>query len=112
MRLGFFALADLLAPCGWLRPGHTGGKHHEAHPCACAQPSARLSVCARGWAVWLPVCPITATLTHRLSNALVQSTITTLRLVTRNAFGFNKPEALITVGLLALGGQKPAFAGR
>src|SRR3712207_7682214 len=49
---------------------------------------------ARGWAVWLPVCPITATLTHRLSNALAQSTNTTLRRATRNAFGLNKPEAL------------------
>src|SRR3712207_9526180 len=31
---GFFALADLLTPCGWLRPGHTGGSTHEAHLCA------------------------------------------------------------------------------
>jgi transposase len=55
---------------------------------------------------------ITATVTHRLSNALVESTNTKLRLLTRNAYGFTNPEALIALGLLALGGHKPALPGR
>jgi transposase len=55
---------------------------------------------------------ITATLTQRMSNALVESTNTKLRLLTRNAYGFKKPEALIALGLLALGGHKPTLPGR
>jgi transposase len=55
---------------------------------------------------------IQATIRHRLSNALVESTNTKLRLLTRNAYGFKKPEALIALGLLALGGHKPTLPGR
>lgn len=38
---------------------------------------------------------IYATLEHRLSNGLVQSTDTKIRLLTRKAFGFHSPEALV-----------------
>jgi transposase len=56
--------------------------------------------------------PIHATLQHRISNALVESTNTKIRLITRNAYGFKKPEALIALALLALGGHKPTLPGR
>ena len=55
---------------------------------------------------------IDATLEHRLSNALVESTNTKIRLFTRIAFGFRSPEALIALALLALGGNSPALPGR
>lgn len=55
---------------------------------------------------------IQAAIHHRLSNALVESTNTKLRLLTRNAYGFKKPEALIALGLLALGGHKPTLPSR
>lgn len=55
---------------------------------------------------------IDAALEHRLSNALVESTNTKIRLLTRVAFGFRSPEALIALALLALGGYRPALPGR
>ncbi|MGH9058214.1 MAG: ISL3 family transposase [Acidimicrobiales bacterium] len=55
---------------------------------------------------------IEATLTHRLSNALVESTNTKLRLLTRIAFGFRSAEALVALALLDRGGYCPPLPGR
>ncbi|MCP4250554.1 MAG: ISL3 family transposase, partial [bacterium] len=55
---------------------------------------------------------IEATLQIGLSNALVESTNTKIRLITRQAFGFHSPQALIGLAMLALGGLCPALPGR
>ena len=55
---------------------------------------------------------IQATLLHGLSNALVESVNTKLRLLTRRAFGFHSPHALIGLAMLALGGLCPPLPGR
>ena len=55
---------------------------------------------------------IIATLQHGLSNALIESTNTKIRLLTRMAFGFKHPEALIALAMLAHGGYCPALPGR
>ena len=53
-----------------------------------------------------------AELNHDLSNGLVESVNTKLRLLTRMAFGYTDPHALIGLGLLALGGLCPPLPGR
>lgn len=55
---------------------------------------------------------IDAALEHDLSNALVESTNTKIRLLTRIAFGFRSPEALIALAMLSLGGHRPNLPGR
>jgi transposase len=55
---------------------------------------------------------IDATLDHDLSNALIESTNTKIRLLQRIAFGFRSPEALIALAMLAVGGYRPALPGR
>jgi transposase len=55
---------------------------------------------------------IDAALEHDLSNALVESTNTKIRLLTRVAFGFHSPEALIALAMLSLGGHRPTLPGR
>jgi transposase len=55
---------------------------------------------------------IHATLDHGLSNALIESTNTKIRLLTRVAFGFHDPHALVALAMLALGGYRPALPGR
>ncbi len=55
---------------------------------------------------------IDATLDCGLSNALIESTNTKIRLLTRIAFGFHGPEPLIALALLALGGHTPTLPGR
>jgi transposase len=55
---------------------------------------------------------IEATLTHELSNALIESTNTKIRLLQRIAFGFASPDALIALAMLALGGFRPPLPGR
>jgi transposase len=55
---------------------------------------------------------IDATLDHGLSNALVESVNTKIRLLTRIAFGFRSPDALIALAMLSLGGHKPVLPGR
>jgi transposase len=52
---------------------------------------------------------IVASLLHGLSNARVESVNTRLRLLTRVAFGFRSPQALIGLAMLALGGLCPNF---
>ena len=55
---------------------------------------------------------IEASIVHQLSNALVESVNTKLRLITRMAFGFHDPHALIGLAMLALGGLCPPLPGR
>jgi transposase len=55
---------------------------------------------------------IVATLEHGLSNALIESTNTKIRLLTRMAFGFHGPEPLIALAMLAHGGYCPPLPGR
>ena len=55
---------------------------------------------------------IDATLEHGLSQGLVESTNTKIRVLTRIAYGFKSPEALIALAMLALGGHRPSLPGR
>ena len=55
---------------------------------------------------------IDAALEHGLSNALIESTNTKIRLITRDGFGFKDPAALIGLAMLALGGYRPPLPGR
>ena len=55
---------------------------------------------------------IDAALDSNLSNALIESTNTKIRLLTRIAFGFHGPEPLIALAMLALGGHTPTLPGR
>ncbi|CAM00935.1 putative transposase [second part] [Saccharopolyspora erythraea NRRL 2338] len=55
---------------------------------------------------------IHSSLDHGLSNALIESTNTKIRLLTRLAFGFKHPHALIFLALLALGGYRPELPDR
>lgn len=51
--------------------------------------------------------PIAATLMHGLTNALVESVNTKIRLIARRAFGFHNVHALIGLAQLSLGGYRP-----
>lgn len=55
---------------------------------------------------------ILAAIEHNLSNGLIESTNTKIRLITRMAFGFASPQALIALAMLSLGGHRPALPGR
>lgn len=55
---------------------------------------------------------IDAALDHGLSQGLIESTNTKLRLLTRLAFGFANPEAIIALAMLAFGGYRPPLPGR
>ena len=55
---------------------------------------------------------ILAAIEHHLSNGLVESTNTKVRLITRMAYGFASPEPLIALALLSLGGHRPALPDR
>lgn len=55
---------------------------------------------------------IDAALDSGLSNGLIESTNTKIRLLTRIAFGFHGPQPLIALTLLALGGHTPRLPGR
>jgi transposase len=55
---------------------------------------------------------ILAAIEHGLSNGRIESVNTKIRLITRIAFGFRSPEALIALAMLNLGGHKPALPGR
>ena len=48
---------------------------------------------------------------HGLSQGLIESTNTKIRLLTRIAFGFRSPDALIALAMLALGGHRPTLPG-
>lgn len=51
-------------------------------------------------------------LEHDLSNALVESTNTKIRLLMRMAFLFKNTDALIALAMIALGGYRPDLPGR
>lgn len=55
---------------------------------------------------------IQAALDHDVTNALIESTNTKLRLLTRIAYGFKSPDALIALALLDRGGYCPNLPGR
>jgi len=55
---------------------------------------------------------IDATLECGLSNALIESTNTKIRLLTRVAFGFHGPQPVIALAMLALGAHPPRLPGR
>ena len=55
---------------------------------------------------------ILASIEHGLSNGLIESVNTKIRLITRMAFGFASPHALIALAMLNLGGHRPALPGR
>lgn len=55
---------------------------------------------------------IVNTLTHRLSNALIEATNTKIRLLTRIAYGFRSVDALIALVKLHLGGYHIDLPGR
>ena len=55
---------------------------------------------------------ILAAIEHNLSNGLIESTNTKIRLITRIAFGFKSVEALIALAMLSLGGHRPVLPGR
>ncbi len=55
---------------------------------------------------------IDANLEHGLSQGLIESTNTKIRLLTRIAYGFHGPQPLIALALLALGSHPPQLPGR
>ena len=55
---------------------------------------------------------IHAALDHGLSQGLIESTNTKIRVLTRIAFGFHSAEALIALAMLALGGHRPTLPAR
>lgn len=55
---------------------------------------------------------IVATLTHRLTNARMEAANTTIRLITRRAYGFHSADALIALAMLTLGGLCPPLPDR
>ncbi|MHA7306439.1 ISL3 family transposase [Arthrobacter sp. TMN-49] len=55
---------------------------------------------------------ILASIEHGLSNGRIESMNTKIRLITRVAFGFKSPQALISLAMLSLGGHKPVLPGR
>ncbi len=55
---------------------------------------------------------IDANLEHSLSQGLIESTNTKIRLLTRIAFGFHGPQPLISLAMLALGSHPPRLPGR
>ena len=55
---------------------------------------------------------ILAAIEHGLSNGRIESMNTKIRLITRIAFGFQSPDALIALAMLSLGGPKPVLPGR
>lgn len=55
---------------------------------------------------------IEAAINNDLSNARVEAINTNIRLITRRAFGFHSPNALIALAMLTLGGLCPPLPGR
>jgi transposase len=55
---------------------------------------------------------IEAAIDNELSNARVEAINTNIRLITRRAFGFHSPDALIALAMLTLGGLCPPLPGR
>ncbi|WP_028656932.1 transposase, partial [Nocardioides sp. J54] len=55
---------------------------------------------------------ILTSIEHGMSNGPTESVNTRIRLLTRMAFGFASPDALIAIAMLSLGGYRPALPGR
>jgi transposase len=55
---------------------------------------------------------IIAAIEHGLSNARIEQANTRIRLITRRAFGFHSPDALIALAMLTLSGLCPPLPGR
>lgn len=55
---------------------------------------------------------ILAAIKHNLSNGLIESTNTKIRLITRAAFGFHSAGPLIALAMLTLGPHRPTLPGR
>ncbi|QLQ40157.1 ISL3 family transposase [Micromonospora robiginosa] len=55
---------------------------------------------------------IIASITHGLSNGRIESVNAKIRLITRMAFGFHSPDALIALAMLNLGGHQPQLPNR
>lgn len=55
---------------------------------------------------------ILAAIEHGLSNGRIESVNTKIRLITRIAFGFRSPQALIALAMLNLGGHRPVLPAR
>ncbi|TDD41958.1 ISL3 family transposase [Kribbella antibiotica] len=55
---------------------------------------------------------ILAAIEHGLSNGRIESVNTKIRLITRVAFGFHSPTALIALAMLNLGGHRPTLPNR
>jgi transposase len=55
---------------------------------------------------------ILAAIEHHMSNGRVESVNGKIRLITRTAFGFASPQALIALAMLRLGGHRPTLPGR
>jgi transposase len=55
---------------------------------------------------------VLAAIEHGLSNGRIESVNTKIRLITRVAFGFKSPDALIALAMLNLGGHRPVLPGR
>lgn len=52
-----------------------------------------------------------ASIEHGLSNGGIESMNTKIRVMIRVLFGFESPEALISLAMLSLGGHKPVLPG-
>jgi transposase len=55
---------------------------------------------------------IEAAIRHRLSNARIEATNTTIRSITRRAYGFHTPQPLIALAMLTLSKLRPTLPGR
>lgn len=55
---------------------------------------------------------ILASIEHGLNNGRIESMNTKIWLITRMAFGFKHPQALISLAMLSLGGHRPTLPGR
>lgn len=55
---------------------------------------------------------ILAAIEHQMSNGLIESVNTKIRLLTRIAFGFHNAHAMIAIAMLALGHHRPTLPGR
>jgi transposase len=55
---------------------------------------------------------ILAAIKHQMSNGLIESVNTKIRLLTRVAYGFHNANAMIAIAMLALGHHRPALPGR
>ena len=92
--------------------GGTEGKHAHQRWLARAQ-RCRIGVFDElGRRIKLHLTAIHASLDHGLSNARIEAVNTKIRLITRIAFGFKSPDALIALAMLTLGGYRPPLPGR